>query len=592
MSFSVAFLGHHYELPDEILDYLEYERVTSRIMGSVLDLMIDKVEECKLGDAHSLVEELRKTRKPYQRLMISTAEEYVKELIAKGIFDISSIELLERTDGFEKLDNLADDALDKHLEEAKRIFSDQLDDMQRAYSSAESSITGSGVSVYTSSALTLMASGVFETGVLRSQAKKADREFSEACASIEARANSAEARNDAHTIFGIFLPALSELMLECCQGFYGVFLSEMAARGLFDFDSMRDYDLSKAERTLDNITLVPDPKKLLQNCFETCPYCARTFEVAFNMNLMDVGAYEAARLMGLTQNIDEGIKQKCIELSDDRDLFDTYIQIFMSSESLDRRAALRSVFVTQMDALIKSVCAILDAPQSDCAMGKWLSTVDALSDASVLVRMDTNQIGAAVRNHIDSLSSEKLRCRMDGLDFSEMMALAHHPCPEPFEAICSDAVSSLPKRVFDYGKRLEPYVARCESCADRLTEISDTRKQSCGILEACERSTLAFFEQQRSALGLFDSEIRAEMDEIEECMSVAFERYEERCAIEAIRSKAKSARKEARSTDCKHLDLPPQDELPIEREMRRLINAEPSRKEVDAIIQRRDVLKR
>ena len=539
MSFSVAFLGHHYELPDEILDYLEYERVTSRIMGSVLDLMIDKVEECKLGDAHSLVEELRKTRKPYQRLMISTAEEYVKELIAKGIFDISSIELLERTDGFEKLDNLADDALDKHLEEAKRIFSDQLDDMQRAYSSAESSITGSGVSVYTSSALTLMASGVFETGVLRSQAKKADREFSEACASIEARANSAEARNDAHTIFGIFLPALSELMLDLCNQLFSVFLTELATRGLFDFDSIKGYNLRKAEKMLGNIRLVSDPEELLNQAFAMCPYCREIYKRAFSLGMMDEETFGTAETFGFSGVLIDELEGYCRQNVGKPEVFNRYLAILLKHRDTSRSDTILKMFkddVAKAKAGYRELQCLFteDRDARDASIEKMLSNYDELNRASKLLLMGGAEVRRVIAPDIKSIIKIPIGECLVREGLADGLCMPGYKDGQTFEQLYKSLVRNIAQSILDYGERLRIHVDSCldvsesisSEIANRNALIIDRRLK---VNDAIER-----LGSLKARLRLRDIDLKAEIDSQDGALRRELASLIARCKIETL----------------------------------------------------------
>lgn len=565
--------------------------MSSRITASFLDFVINKVEEYKAKNAQSLIRELEETRKPYQQMMLVIAEEYVKELIKQGVLDVTAGELLERTDGFDRLDRLTEEVLGRHLEEAKRILSSQLDDVQSAYSAAESSITGSGVSVYTSSALTLMATSALESGILKGQAEKADKEFSEACAAIEARASNAEARNDARAFFGEFLPSLSELMLDLCGQLFSAFLAELVMRGFFNFDVLKDYNLQKAEKMLGNIKLVPNPEELLQKCFDACPYCADVYNSAFDLDVLDASTYETAKLMGATAYIDENIAKKCRESADDAGAFERNLAVFMASRSLSRRDALKSIFQAQLDKLLWKGRSIVESMSSDDTMGRWLASTAPFDDATYLVGASIEEIESAIEGIVDDMRLLASRCRVNELGFCEFWRSKGYPNPVEFETVCVKAKRELPKLIFSYAKRLTIHHARCRACAKSLATEADARRRDCDGLKEIEAATVKFFESRRKTLGLLDTKTRDEIAQAEKQMEDAFKSYREASKIEQLRSVAKSAGKEARSVESRYLDMREEDDLPIERRTKRMVGERPDRGSVNSAIHRVEELK-
>lgn len=482
VSFPVSFLGHKYELPNGILDFLDYERMASRIMGLSLDLVIEKVAECKLKEPHSLVIELEQPRKYYQELMIATAKEYVKELIAKGIFDVSAIELLERTNGFEKLDSLASEVLARHLEEAKRILSNQLDDVQRAYNLAESSITGSGVSVYTSSALALMASGVFETGVLRSQANKADKEFSEACSAIEAQASSAEAKNDAHAIFGEFLPALSELMLDLCNQLFSVFLTELTSRGLFDFDSLKSYSLEKAEKMLGNIELIPDPKELLNQAFTTCPYCKEIYEQVFSLGMMDEETLDTAALFGLSDELIGELDEYCRQNVSKPETFNRYVDMLLNYRGTDRADTIATIFKDNIAKARNNYPKLQgffseNVNVRDASVVRMIEANSELNQASRLLLMDEAEVSQAIAPEINSILEMPIGECLVREGLADRLRMPNYKDGQTFEQFYKALVSSIAQSIVDYGNRLQLHLSSCLDEAEIISSEIASRKE-------------------------------------------------------------------------------------------------------------------
>ena len=559
MSFSVSFLGHRHELPDGILDYLEYERMASRIMGSSLDLVIEKMEECKARDTHSLIIELEETREPYQMLMISMAEEYVRELIAKGVFDISAIELLERTNGFDELDKLANEVLGRHLEEAKRILSNQLDEVQRAYSSAESSITGSGVSVYTSSALTLMASGVFETGVLRSQAKKADREFNEACSAIEAQATSATARNDAHAIFGEFLPALSELMLDLCNQLLSAFLTELATRDLFDFDSIKGYNLLKAEKMLGNIKLVPDPEVLLNQAFVTCPYCGEIYKWVFSLGMMDEETFSTAETLGLSEELIGELENYCRQNVDKPEVFDRYLSILLEHGDTSRSDAILEMFkddIEKAEAGYRGLHGLFseDGHSRDVSIEKMLVKNDELKQASKLIVMDAVEVGRAIEADINSIIGIPIGERLvrEGL-----VGKLHMPVcgdEQTFEQLCKSLVEDAAQLIVDYGDRLHPHVNSCLDSSEAILREITRRKELIAEKRLKASDTIEQLESLKGRLRLRDVDLRWEVDNQANAVRRELEDLIVRCNIESLKKLRVDVVREGDSILSCHLD--------------------------------------
>lgn len=554
---SGKFLGKPVSLPSSILSFLEYDRFSADVMSRALDLVLEKMNQCKMVSAESCLIDLENSPKPYQELLLKLSEQYITKLISFGIYDVSADSMIAKTEIYDDLDALISEVMERHMEIAKRILTSSISQLQNVYQQAGSSITGSGVSVYTSSAVTLLASGIFEGSILKSQAKRADAQFREAASAIGSQNDDAMSREDARALYNDFFPKLSSLAIICCQRLYGQFLTEMTSHGKFDFESVKQYDLSKAQQMLKNLDLVPDKQSLLFQCFQTCPYCKELYECVFEQGLLDAETFRLAENMGFAGDLEGRLAQKCRELASDDAAFENYLTVLSLSLSTDRSSALRVVYRGELSRAAESCSRMIRALESDNDMSAWLEDNADLSNANVLCSLSEQEIGEAIDKELADIRATAKSCR-----FGEMN-LASQPdddCMILGMGVLdknSAQMLELSNRVLEYAARLKSHVRSCAECKERLESEIDTRKAR---FKKLRNELLSLVKEKKEAVktvGIMDAKNRTRLNDEIAKLSRALDTIEMRFSLPQLRQALAEVSKEGESVEIKYLDMEP-----------------------------------
>ena len=583
-SISGKFLGRPVSLPGSILSFLEYDRFSADVMSKALELVLDKMNQCKTKSAESCLIEMEESRKPYQELLLKLSEQYVTKLISYGIYDVSADSMIAKTEIYDDLDALISEMMKHHVETAKKILSSSINALQSAYQQAGNSITGSGVSVYTSSAATLIASGIFESSVLKSQAKRADAQFREAAATIGDQNDDAMSREDARALYDDFFPKFSNLALDCCRRLYSQFLTVMTSHGKFDFESVEHYDLSMAREMLKNLDLVPDKTSLLLQCFDACPYCEELYERVFELGLLDIDTFRIAERMGLTGGFEGQLTQKCRELAGDSETFHRYLAIVARSHAVDTSTALREVFETDLAKAAESYSKMMAASNSDSSMSLWLKSSAELSDAYSLCSLDEQAVNDIIDKAMSEIRMIAKRCR-----FVEMN-LAVHPdesCRALWKGILDDGnaqIKNLAKQTLRYADRLKPHVQACAECADQLHSEIDVRRAK---LQELHGKLLARLKEKKEDLktsSLVNVSGRARISDEIDKLNWALNTIEQRFSLPQLRNALDEVSKEGASIDIQYLDMNPSSSTPCVEDAIKLISSRENVSDIESLL--------
>lgn len=310
----VGFLGEKYQVSETINEFLSYDKLLTPIMSKMLNTATaDIKKDSRLTwDGDTMTSHIDNAATKYRKMVQDSADLLVKKLLELGVYDVTSDVLLNDVTTIEEITRIENNTFATLLEEGHKISDMKNAGLERAYSYAARNITGSGVRVFTSSFATLMINSVVEKNILMSQAKKADKEYQEAVSNLSARAIDALDTVYRQVMVQEFYPSIVQSMMDFFSKISSGFLVELTTHGKFDFESVKDYDMQRADGMLKNIDHAPDKVEFLKQTFLTCPFSSDVYEMCLKQGVLDKDTFETAKYFGmgeeLAEKMDEYIK--------------------------------------------------------------------------------------------------------------------------------------------------------------------------------------------------------------------------------------------------------------------------------------------
>lgn len=304
---TLKFLGKEYQISETVNEFLHYDELLTPMRSKIIQTLSRDVKKDATGLTFGdhMPDYMMRNVGVYQKLMKDCADVLVNKLFALGIYDVTADNLLETTTAIADVKELGMASLQNMLSEGRRFVEMRNAGMERAYRSAASNITGSGLMVFTSSIATLMLHSVVERGILMSQAKQADREYEEAVRSINASTRRGLDKMVSEVMVKQYYPAVMDILMQFNIKITSAFLVELAQHNKFDFASIEKYNMQKAEQMLTNISRVPDKVEFLQQIFDVCPFSLELYDMCLTQGLLDVETFETAEYFGFADNLVE-----------------------------------------------------------------------------------------------------------------------------------------------------------------------------------------------------------------------------------------------------------------------------------------------
>jgi len=304
---TVKFLGEEYQVSETINEFLSYDTLLTPMRIKILNTATADIKrDSRISwNGDTMTSHIHGMADKYRKMVEDSAELLVKKLLELGVYDVTSNEMLKDVTTITDINRIENNTFATLLEEGHKIADMRNAGIERAYHYAASNITGSGVSVFTSSFATLMINSVVEKNILLSQAKKADKEYEEAVRNLNSRAMDALDTVYREVMVKEFYPSIVQKLLEFGNKIMSVFLLELTTHGKFDFESVEKYDMQKADGMLKNISQVPDKNGFLKQVFLTCPFSVDVYKECLKQGLLDKETFETAKYFGMGEEIAE-----------------------------------------------------------------------------------------------------------------------------------------------------------------------------------------------------------------------------------------------------------------------------------------------
>lgn len=303
MSIDVKFLGESFSFNDDLKIYIEALNDCEKISDDLFKAFRTKGNK---NEGFIEVKDLHKD-------MLKHAEKFIAKLCEKGIFSKSAEDYTYNNKGYKAIDEACSDSVRaraQYLSEEIQAFKDG---MNAAEYDAASKITGSGVSVYSSSFLTLAVASAVEQSIVNSQAQKANSEYSKAISELSDRTDSNLSRKNGQYYRNTYLPRMNEAITVFAYGLMEFFIADLMAEGKFDADVLENTDIKKSNTLLTNLKHISEEESRL-NCikqaFVACPFNTELYKVILKSKKFDKDTFITAAIFGKSDVIINELREK------------------------------------------------------------------------------------------------------------------------------------------------------------------------------------------------------------------------------------------------------------------------------------------
>lgn len=518
------------------LDFLGKEHMVSdsvnKLMYYYTDMMIplqEKIVEAVLEDIKSDSENLSFGEQLPEYILENTAfyrdilENYVRVLVINltsyGIFDITSEDLLENSTAMEDLEKLGYATLERMLSEAKKFAQLQQAGLERAYRSSASSITGSGVTVFSNSLTSLMLYSAIEGSTLLSQAEKADREYKQAVSEINRRTTNALDHMVSEVLVKQYYPAVLKILMESASEITSAFLAQLAVHGKFDIEAIQKYNPKKAAQMLNNISYVSDKYEFLQCVFDVCPFIFELYETCLNQGLLDKGTFETAKYFGFADKLAEKADHYIQANLQDVCLVKPLVPILADYQSSCETVIWNRLYkdtISQIKETYKDFhLALSKKTDLDRFVRKYVAP-----NTNDIILMTPSEVGSIVQNVVFSVLSPEQYA-----EFSNLNLLRPDDLRVPQST--SEELAQINKELTD--GLISAFSSYIQEAQRRAKLFNESSAQLSEVLKSMQRD-LDFLKNEWQKLGFFSFSKKKELEERIKCkekeMSLLEENHE------------------------------------------------------------------
>ena len=291
---TVKFIDRDYSVPEGLLVYLDLLDLTNDVRmalnKSFYQLLRNEEVGC-IGD-----EQIRPE-------IDKQVGRFIAKLMEAGIYDRTVTDYLNGNKGFELISKVNQTALSK----MKELLIQELDEYKAGVEDAlykrDSSITGMGFSIWSSSFVNHAIYAAMEASTLNKQEAAANKEYQR---EIDALHRSITSKHDGAKktyIDSTYIPNMEAAIAVFAFELLDTYISDMIKNGKLDQSILSYINIDRSNDLLKNLDLSPNKEAILHKAFEACPYNLQVYGRTLNHGLMDYATYQTAQYFRQGKNI-------------------------------------------------------------------------------------------------------------------------------------------------------------------------------------------------------------------------------------------------------------------------------------------------
>lgn len=474
----VKFLGEEYTLPSELKEFVAYlqqfEKVRERLMQMLTKDMRGKIWGCN-----------DENEEKYRRVMIEEGRKVVAQLAQHGIYSATTRELVEETRGYQMIRRVCQAGLERYREILTNAVLEWKQGYERAYNSAASQITGSGVSIWTNSLSSALLYTAMESSTLVKQAREADKEYASSIERLNANTNNKMENAKLQVMAKEYYPGIAEAINSFTSELMEKFLNKLAVNGKFDYSKIRKYDLQRSTDLLQNVSMISDKARVLKEAFLCCPYNPDIYQKILECDLAEVETFKTAKYFEQDKILLKPLEEYCMKNLDDMRRIRCVGEILRLFKNTTMGTVLKSLYESHVNDIVRKYDMATRAVIDKGILDKWIrKNIDHSMD--VLISKTEDELIATVGKNINSIITMDLynllvgnyAIDIDDIRLKNSMATNLDEINnEIIRELCKEVIAYVEeanRRKQEYLKVYAPVKAEMDK---RQTKINELKKQ-------------------------------------------------------------------------------------------------------------------
>jgi len=180
--------------------------------------------------------------------------------------------------------------------------------VEDAERTAQSKVTGSGISVWSNSFTTLASFAALDYFSAKGQIKKASAEYKQEIQNLEKYGKSKTERKSIEYLKTHYFPEMEQALSVFAFGMMDKYLNTLIAEKQFDEGTLQYVDFERSTDLLNNLKLSSSVDAILENAFIACPFNVKTFIKTAELNKLNDNILQVIHDLDLTTELREEYK--------------------------------------------------------------------------------------------------------------------------------------------------------------------------------------------------------------------------------------------------------------------------------------------
>lgn len=509
---NVLFLGQEYSVPKELKEFVGYLHYFEEIHNEIIPLLTSQIKkkEYSGGADKDFI---------YWKIPLSkTGEKIITKLAEHNIYDVTLDDLVFNNKGYIQLHSVCKDTMQGMVNILLNAMQSWEQGYNSAYSSAASTITGSGVSIWTNRLSSVLIYSALEASTLKKQADKADAQYRNAMSSLNTRVTNQQEKAENELLVNKYYPGVAEALGLFVSEMMEYYVNKLEQKGLFEYSKVKKYNLPRSSELVKNMSLVTDKEGLLREAFICCPYNPDVYNSVLENNLADLPTFETAMYFMQDKILTNSLEKYVQANSEKIDLISIPVSVLALYKKKKESDIWKWLYHNEYLKLHRHYEKLNNVIKDRKALVQWIKE-NITDDAAFLCSMRESDLNNKVQNIINQkIITDEQFSLFDKLEMLNnefivtVSTLSLDNINKAYAELITQTINQFLPEVISYNKK---YTADAELSKEKYIEA----KKNNDIQIAELNKQITDLQNQKSKLGIFafskKKEIGIKITEIE-----------------------------------------------------------------------------
>lgn len=462
----ITFLGKEYCFPKEIQQYVYYCNKFQKISDDFMTV-IGKRIKARWYDYPD---------KEFEELFRKAGKEVIGYLSHDKIYDVTINELIEQNKGYISFQSITKEGFEKYKSISVEALEEYIKGYENAQAIANSKVTGSGMTLYSSSLLAHMTFAALESNTVKKQISQADKEYRKTMSELSKQNQTTQEKNENNFLYNELYPAYLNIIGVFISELIEIYLHILCEHAVFDYSKVKVYDEQKSTELLDNLDILDDKKEVLISAFINCPYNTIIYQKVVELGLMDVDTFRTMQIFYQDEDAIDYLQSYCIKHRNNMEMLERYIPILAVAKKVDEKKMWYALFSDNINKIVQWYQELNNVLNTNENMSIWIYD-NVCKNSKELLELNENEIvrrvSTQLKNHSRNglstyinkgiVSLEKIRLEGSNAESIEAMNVEY----------CTVCVDKIEKYIHDLKEKKER-----EKEKQHLIEIEHKKKKN------------------------------------------------------------------------------------------------------------------